>query len=1426
MTEYNKNFRLQILSHDEVFATREKAVKYIDDFFKPEALISEPAIVYYGDLDNPNAIMAIGSGERKVFIIDFAEITEKINNIEDVNSQEKQDLTQAIKTINGIIKSCGLLFDPNKVDEQVSYEPDKKDILIGDVSNIADAINVLSKYIQKEVADNTLSVEDTKSVKLNYDNNTESNGKVLKAYVKISTDGDTDEEGFNNNIVGIKTDGLYASSHLEYNEDKNQLIFRTSGKKNGRFQDDAFKQVINLGKHSEIIESNSDSEPVKIKVINEDNKNKISGSLKLSEISSNILKVQDGSLLVDGRASNIRYKEGTVFEAINSLQKDTKELSDKSVLIETDSDTVDLTIGKNASGNTTIGGEVKRSNDGTIIVSEGGLSVKMDLDIDNANNTLILKLGNKEPKKIELPSIDLTDIVTSIYYDKSQRTLTIKFSNGQSTTIDIADLLTPYEFKSDDDSPVKLTEISVPEKGTSIVKASLKVRIADNLIDVANGEIFVSETKIKGFIDEAKSELNDSITALDTKLNDSVTELKEKDDTLNGLINTNKNAIAEEVNRATEAEGNLKGLIDNNKDSIDDINGEISSIVEINKQQDDEIKAVQKSVVDETSRAQNVENEIKADIVEKHNNLNTAVQSEITRAKNAEKALRKDVASNTSALEIINGGVSVDGSMLFIADHIVKDVVTPAIKLEEDKRIESDNAINGRIDTIESTITSVSDTTLENAKAYTDIEIVKVNHSIDNAKAEVSNEAKADATAKAEKALSDAKTYADEKVNAEKERALAAEKVNADAIVKLQEVNSSFNDALIKKVETVELVKDEANDLHYTLLVDNVNKGEINIPKDQTIKSVEYNSASKEIEFIFITSNGEQLVKINIGDLVDTYEAGNGLNLTDNIFSVKIAEASEKTYITVTPDGITIKGLDAALSSKADKSDVYSKEEADSKFLTEHQSLDNLATKESLSETNQKIADLETAVTENENNIDLIINGNEAANGSLSNILKQSKDYSDSVVKTESDRAQGAEKILSDAIDVLNGNSEVEGSVLNAVKQSKYYTDTQISIEKQERVNSDLTLKNSIDTKANISDVYTKAEIDTKGYLVQTDIANLANKNDVDTLKTTVDGINSKVTANEDKLKQIDSEVTDINTNISDIKKSVNENTSEISDLKISVQNNKFNVVSTDTVDLSLRADEADSVKKLSANIKVSQNEGNIIKNNNGLFAISDLTYDKATNSITFNNGLKNETYQLAGVSAIEDVRYDSNENNLIFVVKQADGTTKEVSINAADFTPQIAVNNPADSPLRLTITKDSTTGQQTLSGEIAISESDGNGIIKNNGTLYASKKAEDHTIITDKGEEILSSVVLGLLKDIEKYDKWETTITEIQSSMEIIKNTVNAINNTIISLQTEVSSLKQEVEKLKTNDENINNRLDGIDEVINNLIDFGTYNE
>ncbi|UWF79222.1 MAG: hypothetical protein [Bacteriophage sp.] len=76
------------------------------------------------------------------------------------------------------------------------------------------------------------------------------------------------------------------------------------------------------------------------------------------------------------------------------------------------------------------------------------------------------------------------------------------------------------------------------------------------------------------------------------------------------------------------------------------------------------------------------------------------------------------------------------------------------------------------------------------------------------------------------------------------------------------------------KISSVELVQDVDNQLHYELMVDGVVKGDINIPKDQ---------------------------------------AGNGLELNGNIFSIKL-DPSSQSYIQVTSDGIKIIAIDEAIS--------------------------------------------------------------------------------------------------------------------------------------------------------------------------------------------------------------------------------------------------------------------------------------------------------------------------------------------------------------------------------------------------------------------------------------------------------------------------------------------------------------------------------
>ena len=123
---------------------------------------------------------------------------------------------------------------------------------------------------------------------------------------------------------------------------------------------------------------------------------------------------------------------------------------------------------------------------------------------------------------------------------------------------------------------------------------------------------------------------------------------------------------------------------------------------------------------------------------------------------------------------------------------------------------------------------------------------------------------------------------------------------------------TSVND----KLYTIKLVKDESNDLIYRLMVDNVNCGEINIPKDQFLQDVSYDSEAKVMKFIFITNEGEKETDVDLSNLIDTYTNGNGISLNDNIFSLHVSDDEETLkYLTVNENGLSIHGIDDIINS-------------------------------------------------------------------------------------------------------------------------------------------------------------------------------------------------------------------------------------------------------------------------------------------------------------------------------------------------------------------------------------------------------------------------------------------------------------------------------------------------------------------------------
>lgn len=126
---------------------------------------------------------------------------------------------------------------------------------------------------------------------------------------------------------------------------------------------------------------------------------------------------------------------------------------------------------------------------------------------------------------------------------------------------------------------------------------------------------------------------------------------------------------------------------------------------------------------------------------------------------------------------------------------------------------------------------------------------------------------------------------------------------------------------------SIELVKSAENSLQYTLMVNNEPRGSINIPKDQFLKNVTYDSEGKQLVFTFVTlDEDEHVERVPVGDLKDIYKAGEGISINgDNVISadfssVMTAISDEKTWRETTDNEIK-----STLDTKADTSAIPTK---------------------------------------------------------------------------------------------------------------------------------------------------------------------------------------------------------------------------------------------------------------------------------------------------------------------------------------------------------------------------------------------------------------------------------------------------------------------------------------------------------------------
>ena len=1154
----NPNYRLQILNHNDLFATREDAIGYINDNFRMEALVGEPAIAYYGDSDKPNAIIALGTPtSKRVFFIDTFELSQSLKELKESSSEELEkdrlDIDDLIDKVSNIIAASGFIYDDNKKSNRITYEPDNKDSVIGETNTLAEAIAKLSEYVQKHVTDNAITVKDTNTVAISY-KDTE-NGKEMSADVKLSTEGADDDLAFNNNIIGVKPDGLFAAVSLAFDEKRRELIFTTSGIKNDVFVTDAKVEKINIGEHTGVVAHNEDANPIKVIVENDTNGNKvISSNAVLSEDPNNILKVQDGALLVDGRAKNIKYKEASVFEGIVNLEDKVEALS------------------------------------------------TFDVKVDAAKNSLTITVG-EHTETVTLPGVD---IINNVKYDKVNHQIIITFKNGSSATIPLDDIFKGYYF--DTTGTVELHE-HVNGDGSSTITTAVKLRDTDNAIAIdENGYMYVPVSKTSAEIDTIVESIRSEIErakSAEQALRDGLTkEIHDREASIAETKLYADNAVKVEHDRALEAERNLREKIEaettTRVSEITRVETEVvgnakAEVLEKLQNETDRAKGAEqsnaKSIADETARAKQSETVLTSDVdtikdklkvhEESLTSLSDKIGDETARAIEKEHSLELVINENKQKID------------KEIADRAEKDASQDA---EITANHEALITLQGTVDT-EGSIRSI----INDELVATENKIVNETERATTAEGVLGERIDALVTANGN-TLDDSKAYTDEKISDVKG---ITDSIKVD-IKALQDKDTEIKGILDTKVEAVRLEGVEGQPLTYQLLVKlptgEAVCGTINIPQDNFFKGARFDEGTGHLFLTFSTSEGEQVADLDMNSLVQIYYAGNGLGKdSDNKFFINKNEDGDEGYLVVGENGICIQGINAKLNEKANIGDSYTKAESETTYsdirkeITTSKNDLTLVIKDAKTELNGKITEVANSITDETKraegeesrlndlitaNTSTITNNNTETNAKLAELATKATNNT-TAITAETTRATAAETALNvrvtaaeDKINTLNAGVGVEGSVSDKISKTQSVINDRIAQVEKDYANADTVLNNSItNLEANLTHQINDAKIACNTY---TD--------------TAIRPVADRVTTNENA-------ITAINDSLNEVKNSVKQ--SEID-------------VETETADSPVNLTKTVSEGKniIGVRLKISPSENNLIVTEDGtLFASKDARY-------------------------------------------------------------------------------------------------------------------------------------------------------------------------------------------------------------------------
>lgn len=306
----------------------------------------------------------------------------------------------------------------------------------------------------------------------------------------------------------------------------------------------------------------------------------------------------------------------------------------------------------------------------------------------------------------------------------------------------------------------------------------------------------------------------------------------------------------------------------------------------------------------------------------------------------------------------------------------------------------------------------------------------------------------------------------------------------------LEDVKADVVDETISTMD----IKLEGENLLYRLLVKGDDKGEINIPKDQFLKSASYDKDNKKLIFVMETTDGEKTTEVSISELIEAIEEKNSeqdASLGTKADKTEVDSALQTINNKNTEQDAAIEekavkaDVESALALKADKSELEPLAKSADVAAEIAAAVEPLATKEEVNAVDGKLADYATVEALNTE-----VERAEAKEAEL--VAKDEELDAKKVDWTES--TPGRKHIVLKNHDSVLGTA-TDGSTYNLAMVSKWDVadfgsaqlhanlnskDGSVTINDDKVIATEDYVTAAIATKANAEDVYTKTESDEK----------------------------------------------------------------------------------------------------------------------------------------------------------------------------------------------------------------------------------------------------------------------------------------------------------------------------------------------------------